>query len=241
MAQLIGSPLVVVVAALVTLLAIAVPVRRMLIVYRGADSRRPVDVSHLAIEPTAELAALLARLVALGFRRVGETSLRLPGLQLVQLTETGSPVLTGPAIAHQASFVLVDDSGTIVAEAVHVESTEPLLSLTTTFADGSVVETMHPLGEAIDDPDFHSGRVAASVGDALVEQRAIVGRWPATHGAPWTVATMADHLRADANYRRRFARRMLRGPLVRRQLVPAAIMAALVIAVAGVLLARWPA
>jgi hypothetical protein len=52
---------------------------------------------------------------------------------------------------------------------------------------------------------------------------------------------MSDYFRADAEYRERFARRKLRGPLIRRQLVPAAIVVIAVVGLTVAALLHWPA
>lgn len=56
-----------------------------------------------------------------------------------------------------------------------------------------------------------------------------------------SVAGVADYLRGDAAYRQRFARRKLRGPLLRRQLLPAGLISIAAGVGAVWLLARWPA
>ena len=51
---------------------------------------------------------------------------------------------------------------------------------------------------------------------------------------------MADYLRTDAQYRERFSKRKLRGPLLRRQILPALALGAVIVALALSMLLRWP-
>jgi hypothetical protein len=240
MPQLLSSPLIVVFALAVTLLAVVVPLTQVLRTYLGVDRRRPMDASDLHLAPPQPLRPLVSRLESIGFARLGEVQLELPGRKLVQLSPTGWPVVTGPEVARDTAWLFIDPSATIVAEAVSVEGVKPLIAFSTMFADGSVVETMYPLGESIDDPDFHSGHVSYSLETAFDEQRLHVDRWRMRHGTPRPVASMGDYLRIDAEYRERFAKRKLRGPLVRRQLIPALVVSVVVVAVAAYFFTHWP-
>ena len=240
MARLIESPVLIVFLAGVTLLAIVVPLGRMLLVYRGSVTRRPRDASSLGLVPGGRVAPFTAALAELGFVRLGEAQLDLPGQRLVQFQPTGSPTIVGPHVATHTIFLFVDHTGTILAETGEVEGAPVLVSLSTMFADGSVVETMYPRGESIDDPDFHSGHVTSSLAAAYDEQRLHVARWRMRHGTPVTISSVEDYLRGDAEYRERFALRKLRGPLVRRQLVPSAVLALAIVAVAAYWWQHWP-
>jgi hypothetical protein len=183
----------------------------------------------------------ISALMRLGFRRLGEAGLVLPGTQAVQLTGTGMPRIEGESRAHHTIFVMVDAGRTVVAETGRVPGVAILVSLNSAFADGTVVETMYPRGESIHDPDFHSGYNSHSLTQAYDDQLLEMNRWKMRHGSPRMVSTMADYLRGDAEYRDRFAKRKLRGPLLRRQIVPAALIAMAVFAIALFTLLRWPA
>jgi hypothetical protein len=183
---------------------------------------------------------MVGGLMRLGFRRLGEVQLDLPGLRLVESVQTGVRADKGPGMTRHTIFLFVDGAGTILAETGYIDGSPVLVSFSTTFSDETVVETMYPLGESIDDPDFHCGTVSSSLETAYDEQRLHIARWTMRHGSPRAVGAVADYLRDEANYRARFARRKLRGPLVRRQLVPAAVAAVFVVAIAGSMIARWP-
>jgi hypothetical protein len=236
----IGSPLVILFFLAVTLLAIGVPLWRMIQIYGGSNTRRPFDVSSAGLQPPAELMPMLSGLMRLGFKRVGEAGIVLPGTQSVQLSATGSPRIDGQARAHHTIFVMVDADGTVVAETGQVPGVPIIVSLNSIFADGTVVETMYPRGESIHDPDFHSGHNSHSLDQAYDDQRVEMNRWRMRHGSPRVISTMADYLRADAEYRDRFAKRKLRGPLLRRQVIPTVLVAVAIVAIALSMLFRWP-
>ena len=240
MPQLLLSPLIVIASAGVVLLAIGVPLWRMWRVYSGASTRRPFDSSDAGIQPPERVVAMIAELMRLGFRRLGEAQLDLPGMRSVELTATGQPGVAGAAVNRHTVFVMVDADGTVIAETGEVPHAPILVSLNSAYSDGSVVETMYPRGESIHDADFHSGHNTESLDRAYSDQRTEMDRWRMRHGAPRAISTMADYLRADAEYRERFSRRKLRGPLIRRQLLPAAVVVVIVVAVAVSTLLRWP-
>lgn len=242
MGSLIGSPWLVVAAAAITILALVVPLQGMIATYRGSDRRRPVDVTSRGYAAPAELGPILGRLFALGFQRLGEAQLGVPGIRAVELEESGMPQVTGARTNQHVTWILADSTGMVTAEVVAIPGVVPLVSLSTGFSDGSVVETMYPIGERIDTLDFHSGHVTQGVDEAYSEQQMQIARWRGRgiHGYPRVTLSMADYLRADAAYRQRFAKRKLRGVLVRKQLVPALVFGAIVLMFAMVALARWP-
>lgn len=241
MPSILFSPLVILFAAGVTLLAIAVPLWRMIGVYRGSNTRRPFDASDLGLQPTADLAPTISALMRLGFRRLGEAQLDLPGFRAVELTATGQPQVSGTATDRHTVFVMVDADGTVMAETGHVPGAPIMVSLNSAFADGTVVETMYPRGESIHDDDFHSGHNTRSLDRAYDDQRVEMDRWRLRHGRPRQIDTMADYLRADAEYRERFARRKLRRPFLLRQILPSVVIAAIIVLLALSMLLRWPA
>jgi hypothetical protein len=240
MAQFLTSPLIVIAALAVTLLAIGVPMYRMIAVYRGTPTRREFDASAAGLQPSEAVAAVVAQLRLLGFSRLGEAQVDLPGFRSVQLTASGNPRVVGQATDRHTIFVMVDAERTVMAETGQVPGVRVLVSLNSIFGDSSVVETMYPRGESIDDPDFHSGHNTLSLEAAYQEQRSHLARWKAAHGSARVISTMNDYLLADATFRERFSRRKLRGPLIRRQLLPAAIAVVVITAIALLLLKDWP-
>ena len=241
MAQLFFNPLVIVFAAGVTLLAIAVPMWRMWRVYAGSASRRPFDASAAGLVPPRDVVPIIGALIRLGFHRLGEAQLDLPGVRSTELTATAEPRITGQSTTRHTIFVMVDPDGTVLAETGQIPGVPILVSFNSIYSDRSVVETMYPRGESIHDPDFHSGHNTQNLDRAYDDQRVEMNRWRLRHGTPRTMSTMADYLRADAEYRERFSRRKLRRPFIVKQVLPTAVVAIVVIAVAAFVLLRWPA
>lgn len=142
----------------------------------------------------------------------------------IPLATTTSPTASPTTSSEvHTTFVFVDADGTVTAEVAQVPRMPVFVGLTSTFGDGSCVETQYPLGESIEDVDFHAGHSRLSVSLAYDEQRRVIEKWRARHGAAHVVATMGQMLAAVALFRERFARRKLRGPFLRRNLLPAAV------------------
>jgi hypothetical protein len=220
--------LAVILVAVLVLVATVLPLPAVLGIYRGVDRRRPRDVSDRATPLPAVLHPTVAALGAMGFRRLGEYEVTLPSGPFAILRRNGRGT-TDAAPAHMA-WVFVDILETTVAEVVVVGGDDPpeaLVGLTTTMRDGAVVETLYPRGERIDDPDFHSGHVRTSLAAAYDDHRLHAARFAPRHGNPRRVSTMRDMLREDELYRQRFAKRKLRGPLIRRHLAPALLVSAI--------------
>jgi hypothetical protein len=137
-------------------------------------------------------------------------------------------------------FAFIDEGATVMAETGLVRGGPTLISFNTTFADGSVVETMYPRGESIHDPDFHSGHNSVSLAAAYAEQQLEIDRWRMHHGTPRLIHDMADYLRADADYRERFSKRKLRRPFLLYQLLPIVLVVGVVLVVLSILAGFWP-
>ncbi len=156
----------------------------------GAPTRRSKDVTALNL-PMPDLAKqIIADLAKFGFSRLGEAQTALPLF----------PVMT--------EWVLVDAYQTTCAELI-VRPTGPMIQFTTSFLDGSVVETGSPMAENIEDADFRARRVATDFGDCYKTHREQVADWEPKHGLPKPIATMEEWLAEDALYRQRFAARKL--------------------------------
>jgi hypothetical protein len=236
-----GSPLIILAAAAATLIAIAVPLWRMWQVYDGAASRRPFDASGAGLQPTARVAEQLAALSQLGFTRLGEAQLDLPGQRAVQMTATGSVRVDGPARDRHTIFVLVDQERTIVAETGDVPGVlswspstallpiQPWWRRCFRVASRSTIRTSTP------------ATTATACNAPTDDQRRHIDGWRVGHGEPLAITNMADYLRGDAAYRERYARRKLRGPLIRRQVVPAVIGLVVVFVIVALMLWNWPA
>ncbi len=162
-------------------------------IYASIGRRRPDDISHLGLPPPPELQPTVAALQALGFRRLGETKTPLP------------------ITPRQATrWVLVDASNTTEAEA-EAEGKSSLIRFLTAYADEAMVETFYPMGECIDEPDYRSHTVTASVEAAYrhhAKQAAdFATTHGATHGAPQHIESLADSMHWGAVCRHRYARR----------------------------------
>lgn len=194
--------------------------------YRGSATRRPRNVTGEGRPPAPTVARLVADLHALGFERLGESELTVPSTSGM-----------GPFLGREerrTTWVLLDSRDTTVAEVVAVG---PMANLSSTLADGSVVETMYPRGEQIADADLWSSKVATNLADAYDAHRVALDGRAESRGQPREVHNIADYLRLDASYRERFAHRVLRRPLIRNALIPTAVAIAVVVLITVWLLA----
>jgi hypothetical protein len=222
MAELLGSPLFPLLVLGFFVIVAARPLWRMWNVYAGAPTRRQFDASELGLQPPSELWPYLSELLRLGFRRLGEAQLDVTGIRAADVASTNEQSGVGRPDRHTV-FAFVDADATVMAETTAVPHAPTLLSFSTIFADGTVVETMYPRGESIHDPDFHSGHNKHSLESAFADQRAEIDRWRMHHGSPRVISNMADYLRADADYRERFAKRKLRRPFLLYQVLPVVV------------------
>lgn len=197
-----------VIALLLALYAV-VQLAASLKVYRGAQKRRPRNVSDERRQPPTSLAALLGALTLLGFRRLGEVELEMPD-------NTGLGPLLGRRRRH-VGWLLVDEPQTTLAEVVEPG---PALSLETWLSDGVAIQTSHPQGEDLDMPGLRASNVPTSPAEAYDHHRRMVDALSSATATPTGVHSMGDYLRHDASYRERFAERYLRGAFIRRQLLP---------------------
>ncbi|MCL6432454.1 MAG: hypothetical protein K6V36_16595 [Anaerolineae bacterium] len=163
----------------------------------GSRTRRVEDASHLGVPMPPGLQSAAAALTALGFRRLGEKHTPLKGVP-----------------GHHISWVFVDPEGTTEAEIVPLGKAA-LVGLTTAFADEAVVETTYPVGERINEPYFRSHVVTSSLEDAYRHHLVQVADLAAAHGIPCRIETMADSLRVEEMFRRRYVLRRSRRFIVR--------------------------
>lgn len=167
-------------------------------IVRGARARRPRDATGQAGLLPAELGRWHDELRALGFSRLGETGIDVPGQRSTHY-----------------SWVMIDETGTVEVELVGGQGVPPLLGFVSTFGDGAAVQTMLPLGETIRREDFVSTVEKDSVQAAVERHRAEVKAFETRHGRPLPVRSMGDHLRHDVTYRERHATRFLMSGFVR--------------------------
>jgi hypothetical protein len=156
----------------------------------GAGKRRATDVSDPEAPLPPELKSHVSILSELGFSRLGEVKVALPGGQAVK------------------SRIFLSEDGTVFAELA--ETQRGLVVFTTVFPDEAVMETGFPVGENIATRNFRSHTITKDLGRAYRHQLEQAEAFGKTHGAPRKVASMRDYLDWDAMYRRRYVKRKMR-------------------------------
>jgi len=202
--------------------------RAALAVFRGAGQRRPRDVSHEQRAPSPGAAGLIAALVGLGFRRLGEVEMTLP--------DTSTLGALRRRTARHTAWVLLDGPETTMVEIVDVVA---MFSLETRLADDSIIQTTYPLGEDIDVPGLRSTAVETTPAEAYDHHRRMVDARASSAIGPVEAHSMGDYLRRDGSYRERFATMFLRRAFIRGPLLSAALI--LIVAGGLIVLAVLPA
>ncbi|HEV2006151.1 MAG TPA: hypothetical protein VGQ85_05995 [Candidatus Limnocylindrales bacterium] len=154
-------------------------------IYSGVRSRRMSDAGPLEITPPDLVASRLDELEALGFTRIGERFLQLPGTPLRYEWLVGEP------------------SGETYVIVVAVAGIGTMAAGYSSFDDGTWVQTNFPRGASITRRDFFASFVSTNLTDMLAAHRRQVATLRAAHGTPRSIRTMADTLRMDAEYRTR--------------------------------------
>jgi hypothetical protein len=162
-------------------------------VCRGVPKRRPVNITHQRIPPSAQTKPIIEALTELKFKRLGETLTKL-------IKSSGT------------TWILVNPQATVVAEVVEGYP-NAMLQFSTTYADEAVVETRYPTGEHIETASFRSHTVATSVQDTYEYQMEQVAEFSNRHGVPRQIGQMSTYLDCDAAYRLRHAGRKMRRQL----------------------------
>jgi hypothetical protein len=160
------------------------------LIYLGAQTRKPRDASNLNLKFPQSAQATVDRLVALGFQRLGETYTQMP-----------------LAISPGPTWILVDGQRATQAEIVEIN---PGTFYTSVFADGAVIETGFPQGENIITTNFISQTVTTSIEDAFHQHLQYTLDFQAKHGAPEPIRNMEDYLHWDGMYRKHYARLKMR-------------------------------
>jgi hypothetical protein len=191
--------LVVLVALLAICLRLVPGAFRIVQLYVGVRGRRLSDGSSLAPLAPPAVAAMAERLGQLGFNRIGERTLVLPGDE------------------RRFEWDLVDRATTTYVALV---PTTPslggvLMACYSAFSDGAFVQTSWPRGVSIHRPDLISTAVTGSPEDALAMHISIVAKFARLHGQPLPNRSMADLLARDATYRTRHGGATLRGRVYR--------------------------
>lgn len=177
----------------------------------GVRTRRLQDAGPLVVQPPDMIHTLLHELNGLGFERIGERWLQLPGRPITY------------------EWVLGEASGeTYVVVVPSIALGGALVACYSSFADSTWVQTNYPRGAVVQRPTFVAGFVSTSLPDALATHRRQVDALRAGHGQPRRIHTMADTLRMDADYRTHHGGSTLR-TLTARNMTPALGAAALAV------------
>jgi hypothetical protein len=167
------------------LLRFAPPAVRSWRIYAGTRKRRLADAGPTEIVAPFAVQAILDQLRELGFSRIGERYVELPG--------------RGPVV----EWTWADQPGDTYVSVVASRVIGALMSCYTAFADWAWLQTNFPRGETIDRQNYVAEFVETSPRDAVATHRAAIARLRPLHGAPRPVRTMADSLRMDVEYRTR--------------------------------------
>ena len=171
-------------------------VYKALRMYWGGPHGATSNASHLGLAPPAEAGPMMADLSDLGFHRLGETQVQTPGAE--------EPL---------TCWLFGDPGGVAFAE---LAGPLPLVGLTTMFQDETVVQTLYPVGEKVNAPDYVCRAVSGSLESAHEHHLRQVQELSAQHGQPRLVEDMRHYLDVAAIYRARHGRRLDRA-FLRRQ------------------------
>lgn len=137
----------------------------------GVAKRSPKDVGQLAIPPSPMALNLIVFLQSIGFHRLGEAQVTLPGGK--------------PFVYH----LLVHADRSILAEV-----TSSIVSFSTHFDENVLVVTDCPKGENINTPDYQSHTITTNLGDAFYYHQQQSEKFKTRFGAPAALSNMADYL-----------------------------------------------
>jgi hypothetical protein len=152
------------------------------------------DISFWHKEPPASIQKPILELQSLGFERLGEFDVEMPGQP--------EPI---------ADWVFNNDDGSIVAEIVSLGSEHLpfMLEFWTFFKGTRQVETYYPVGGNIRDTDFHFVGISDSIDAAYHYHIRQVGRFTEQYGEPMPVNSMERYFKLDRIQRKAFASRKL--------------------------------
>lgn len=155
-------------------------------IYSGVRSRRMSDAGPLEITPPDLVASRLDELEALGFTRIGERFLQLPGTPL------------------RYEWLVGEESGETYVIVAPVAGLGTMVASYSSFDDRTWVQTTFPRGESITRRNFFASFVSTNLTEMLAAHRRQVATLRVAHGTPRSIQTMADTLRMDAEYRTRY-------------------------------------
>jgi hypothetical protein len=197
------------VTSVLLLLRLGPPAVQSWRIYAGTGPRRQQDATGRAPIPPAEVADRLALLSSVGYHRLGETRLDLP-------------------VGERFGWILAADDAESYAIVVAAPRAVGLTGTYSAWLDGTWLCTIHPRGQAVDRPGLQVRIVPSTLEEMVRLHRAGLERLGQVHGAPRPIATMADMLALDADYRTRFGGTRLR-PTVARIVLPTIVLVALAV------------
>ena len=171
----------------------------MVRIFIGIRNRRLVDASSFAPPPGPAVAAVIGRLSAIGFRRIGERSTVLPGNR------------------RRFEWDLVDGLTTTYIALVDARGVRGgvLMACYSAFRDGAFVSTFFPTGTEIHDPGLDTQAVGATPEETVAAHYDRLKTFSMVRGRPLENHSMADLLERDAMYRRLHGGATLRGRVIR--------------------------
>lgn len=196
------------------------PAMRSWQIFAGTKHRRLADAGPLAVAPPPAIAPAIEDVRALGFDRIGERYLQLPGSGL------------------HYDWVFAEASGATYIVVVPSRVVGAFVVCYSVFPDGTWLQTQYPRGETLERRDLVVSFGASNIGDTLSAHRRRLAALEALHGSPRPIRTMADALWADDDYRTRHAGKTLRRLTVSIATPALAAIALAVICAALLLLGR---
>ncbi|GEM_PF-4652830 len=154
----------------------------------GAGKRRSEDISAQELPVPPELKHAISALSDLGYSRLGEVQVKIPGGQT----------------ARSRIYVSAD-------KRIFTELTESRIALfASVFRDDAVVETGFPVGENFNTKNFRSHTVSTDIEKACHHQLQEIKAFRKPHGVPRKIETMEDYLAWEAMYREKHVGRKMR-------------------------------
>lgn len=176
-------------------------------IYLGISKRRLEDSTSFAPPAPPPVMALIQRLEALGFTRIGVRSAVLPGNKRVfEWNLVDVPTTT---------YVSIVPARTMPGGA--------LVGLSSAYGDGAFVVTTFPTTTTVKRPDLDTTSCATSIEDALVLHRQRAAAFADNHGPALPNRSMADLLVRDDTYRSRHGGATLRFRVYRFMAVTAIV------------------
>src|SRR4030042_621562 len=149
-----------------------------LLISSGAGKRRPMDISDSPQPLPVEYQTTVDALSNLGFSRLGETLVKIAGVQTVK------------------SRIYISADNLVFAELTEVKMI--IWIFTTVYSDDAAVETGFPCGENIETAGFRSHTITTDLEKAYRHQVQQLEAFGRIHGAPRKIGTMQDYLAWDA-------------------------------------------